>query len=159
MKGQLIFEFIIAGLIFFIIIIYTINYLNFNVSDFRDKFYQNRLQSKAFQVSEILMSGQTNLSLTDDGSFNQSKIYMFNLTYCGDANYKKLAEAFYMYETTTFGILPNNIKIGLSIPESGVVLLDCGPANIPRLLNMTKAEVGRVGFYEGKIAKLGVTVW
>jgi len=152
----MVFEFIIAGLIFFTIIIYSINYLNFNVSDFKNKFYQNRLQSKAFQVSEILMAGRTNLSLTDGERFNASKIYFFNSTYCGDANYKKLAEAFYMYETASFGTLPNDIKIELSVPSSGFLLLDCGP-RMPR--NTTKAEVGRMGLYEGNVARLSVTVW
>lgn len=156
MKGQMVFEFIIAGLIFFTIIIYSINYLNFNVSDFRSKFYQSRLQSKAFQVSEILMSEKTEISLMSGNSFNHSKIGTFNTTYCGDANYKKLAAAFYMYETASFGILPNDLRIELSVPASGLVLLECGP-RMPR--NVTKAEIGRIGLYGGNVTRLGVTVW
>jgi hypothetical protein len=156
MKGQLIFEFIVAGLIFFAIVLYSINFLNANMSDFREKFYQNKLQGKAFQVSEILIAGESGLGIADGGIFNQSKIAVFNATFCGDSNYKALAEAFYMYETTNFGILPNNLRIDLSVPATGVVLLDCGP-RIPR--GNAKAEIGRVGLYQGNIAKLGVTVW
>ena len=35
MKGQFVFEFLIAGLIFFVIVVYSINYLNVSVSDFK----------------------------------------------------------------------------------------------------------------------------
>ena len=52
MKGQFVFEFLVAGLIFFLIILYSINYLNVNVSDFKDDFYRSRLQGKAIQISD-----------------------------------------------------------------------------------------------------------
>lgn len=156
MKGQLIFEFIVASLIFFAIIMYTINYLNVNISDFREKFYQNKLQNKAFQISEILMSGQTSLNIADNGIFNQTRINLFNSTYCGDANYKKLVDILFMYETTNFGVLPNNVNIELDVQSTGVVLLDCGPG-IPR--GVAKAEIGRVGLFQGSVGKLGITVW
>lgn len=157
MKGQLVFEFIIAGLIFFMILLYTINYLNVNVSDYRSKFYQSRMQSKAVQVSEILMTSRSNLSLADGNGFNKTKISFFNSTYCGFSNYKKLAEDFYMYENLNYGVVPNNIRIELTLPSSGETVLDCGPANTPR--NVTRAEIGRVGIYDGQAAKLSIIVW
>jgi hypothetical protein len=159
MKGQLVFEFIIAGLIFFMILLYTINYLNVNVSDYRGKFYQSRMQSKAVQVSEILMAGRSNLSLADGNGFNKTKVGFFNSTYCGFSNYTKLAGDFYMYENLNYIVVPNNIRIELTLPSSGETILDCGPANIPRTINATKAEIGRVGIYDGQAAKLSVVVW
>lgn len=159
MKGQMVFEFIIAGLIFFIIMLYTINYLNFNVSDYRSKFYQSRMQNKAVQVSEILMASHSNLSIADGNGFNKTKIISFNSTYCGFSDYKKLADDFFMYENLNYVVMPNNIRIELTIPSSGVTILDCGPANIPRTINATKAEIGRVGIYDGQTAKLSVIVW
>jgi hypothetical protein len=156
MKGQLIFEFIVAGLIFFAIVLYTINYLNVNMSDFSGKFYQNRLQSKAIQIAEILVSGESRLSIADDLKFNLSKIQEFNNTYCPpQGNYTKLALDLYLYEKTDFGIFPNNAKIGL-LTEDGSLLLDCGP-RIPR--NMAKGDIERIGLFQGKFARLMVTVW
>ncbi|MFH1237597.1 MAG: hypothetical protein V1648_04315 [Candidatus Aenigmatarchaeota archaeon] len=157
MKGQLVFEFIIAGLIFFMILIYTINYLSVNVSDYRSKFYQSRMQSKAIQVSEILMAGQSNLSIADGNGFNKTKIGFFNSTYCGLYNYTKLAKDFYMYENLNYAIVPNDIRIELMIPSSGEIILNCGSANTPR--NVTRAEIGRVGIYDGQAAKLSIIVW
>lgn len=159
MKGQLIFEFIIAGLIFFAIVLYTINYLNVSVSDFRDKFSQNRLQSKAIQIAEILVASESGLSIADNLKFNLSKIQAFNSTYCPpQGNYRKLAEDLYLYEKNDFGVSPNNAKIELFTKDG--VPLDCGPKvgfQIPR--GITKAEIGRIGLFQGEIAKLRVTVW
>jgi hypothetical protein len=155
MKGQLIFEFIIAGLIFFAIIIYTINYLNISTSDFKEKFSQSRLQSKAVQIAEILMSSKSGLSMADDMKFNLSKIQEFNNTYCPPpGNYTKLAVDLYLYEKNEFGFFPNNAKIELF--KNNAMVLDCGPA-IPR--GLTKVEMTRVGLLQGEIAKLRVVVW
>jgi len=158
MKGQLVFEFIIAGLIFFAIILYTINYLNINVADFRAKFLQNRLQSKAVQVSEILMAGESNLSIADDFEFNLSKIQRFNNTYCNELDPQNItifSKDFYLYEESDFGIYTNNANIELFVGDTP--LLGCGTKKIP--IGITKAEIGRVGIFQGEIAKLRVVVW
>ncbi len=154
MKGQLIFEFIIAGLIFFALILYTVNYLNASVSDFSGKFYQNRLQSKAVQMAEILVSGDSGLGIADDRVFIPAKIQQFNATYCSDANYRNLVKDFYLYEATAYGVSPNNAKISLSTDDG--MLLDCG-MGMPR--NVTKADIERIGLYQNRIARLSVTVW
>ena len=163
MKGQFIFEFLIAGLIFFTIIVYTINYLNVNVSDFKSKFYQSRLQSKAIQISEVLMSSESSLGLVDDSGFSLTKIQDFNNTYCeipfNATKYKgKLIRDFYLYEKVIYSPdegFPNDVKIILN-SASGEMLLDCG-LRIPR--NTAKAEIGRVGTLNREIAKLKVVVW
>lgn len=155
MKGQLIFEFLIAGLIFFAVIIYTINYLNVSTSEFKEKFSQSRLQSKAVQIAEILMDSESGLSMADDLKFNLSKIQEFNNTYCPpQGNYTKLALDLYLYEKNEFGLFANNAKIELF--KNDAIVLDCGPA-IPR--GLTKAEMVRVGLLQGEIAKLRVVVW
>jgi hypothetical protein len=154
MKGQLIFEFIVAGLIFFAIVLYSINFLNTSVADFSGKFYQSRLQSKAAQIAEILVSGESGLSVADDLVFNVTKIQLFNSTRCGDTQYRDLVRDFYLYEKTDTGMLPENAKITLATEDG--TLLDCGP-KISR--NVAKADVERIGLFQGKIAKLRVTVW
>lgn len=157
MKGQFVFEFLIAGLIFFTVVVYTISFLNVNVSDFKGKFYHNRLQSKAIQVSEVLMGGGSYLSIADSSEFNLAKIQEFNENYCNLSEiitYQNLVNDLHLYETTVYGVFSDNIKIYLFSPSE--TLLDCGPV-IPR--NITKAEVGRVGVFNGEMAKLEVVVW
>jgi hypothetical protein len=159
MKGQLILEFVVAGLIFFAIAIYTINYLNVNVSDFSGKFYQNYLQTKALQISEILMNDASSLGLTDNAEFNITKIQSFNSSYCNPSgDYKNLAEELHLYQKTVFGLLPNDVRIEMNT-STGATLLDCGPIRTPR--NITRAEVGRVGVLQdgGEIANLRIVVW
>jgi hypothetical protein len=160
MKGQLILEFVIAGFIFFAIVIYTINYLNVNVSDFNGKFYQNYLQTKALQISEILMGDASSLGLMDNAEFNTSKIQSFNSSYCNPGGvYKNLVEKLHLYQKTIFGTLPNDVRIEMNITSSGVTLLDCGP-RIPR--NITRAEIGRLGMLQdggSEIANLRIVVW
>jgi hypothetical protein len=55
LKGQAVFEFVIATLFFLAIIIYTINYLNSTVFLFSGEYRTNSLESRAWQVSEILV--------------------------------------------------------------------------------------------------------
>jgi len=163
MKGQLIFEFLIAGFLFFAIVLYAINYMNVNVTDFKGKFYQNRLQSRAVQISEILMGGTSSMSLMDNSEFNITKIQKFNSTYCSFENYNKLVNDLYLYETTGFAILPDNARIELASIQSGL-LLACGP-NFPRdaLTGTAKAEIGRFGVMQNgsvkETVKLMVVVW
>ena len=159
MRGQFVFEFLIAGLIFFTIVVYTISYLNVNVSDFKSKFYHNRLQSKAIQISEVLMGGGSYLSIADSSEFNLTKIQEFNITYCNlseISTYQNLVNDLHLKEKTVYGVFSDNIKIYLYLLSPIEILLDCGPM-IPR--NITKAEVGRVGVFNGEMAKLEVVVW
>ena len=159
MKGQFVFEFLIAGLIFFVIVVYSINYLNVSVSDFKTKFYSSRLQSKAVQVSEILMKGSSSISFVENSVFSLSKIQNFNDSYCNltDAgSYPVLLNDMYLYEHTPYGREANYLKILMINTASGETFLDCGP-RIPR--NVTRAEVGRVGLLGNELMSLSVVVW
>ena len=155
MKGQFIFEFLVAGLIFFAIIVYTINYLSVNVSVFKTDFHQNRLQTKAFQISEILMEETPLLGLTQNGVFSQEIINNFNNRYCdAPGSYKTLTEDLHLYEKTYFGVFTDNIKIDLFTGTQNFI--DCGPVI---LRNVTKAEMARIGVLGGETASLRVVVW
>jgi hypothetical protein len=158
MKGQFIFEFLIAGLIFFTVVVYTISYLNVNVSDFKNKFYYNRLQSKAIQISEVLVGGESPLSLVDGSGFSLARIQNFNNSYCRQAeDYTKLIDDLYLKERTSYGLsLENDVKIHLSSPNE-IKLLDC-PGIISRS-GSPRAEIERVGVLQGETIKLRVIVW
>jgi hypothetical protein len=57
-KGQLVFEFVISTLFFLAIVMYTINYLNTMVFLYSGDHHTNRLESKAWQISEVLARSQ-----------------------------------------------------------------------------------------------------
>ena len=58
MKGQLIFEFVIATLFFLAIVMYTISYLNTTVFAFSENHYSSMLENNAWQASEALVTGR-----------------------------------------------------------------------------------------------------
>ncbi|MEM5871581.1 MAG: hypothetical protein QW051_01775 [Candidatus Aenigmatarchaeota archaeon] len=155
-KGQLVFEFVIAGIVFFTILFFSINYLNSNSLTFRENAYQNYLQTKSLQISEILTNENSSLSLVDSSGFSQNKIDVFNNTFCKTSDgYKKLLKDLNLYKDVSSIQIPNNIKI-LLITEDEKILLDCG-LNNPK--NIQKAEITRINLYNNKIAKLNVVVW
>ncbi len=51
----MIFEFLIAAMVFFSIIFYILNYLSTSVATFSSDAYSDVLQSKAMQISELLV--------------------------------------------------------------------------------------------------------
>lgn len=55
LKGQMIFEFTVAAMLFFGIMFFIIAYLNQNVQSFSSDAYREILQAKAYQISEILV--------------------------------------------------------------------------------------------------------
>ena len=155
MKGQMVFEFIIAGLFFFGIIIYSINYLTVNVEDFKGDFYQNLIQTKAIQISEIIMSESSSMGVVSDYEFNTTKIDDFNSTYCRIDSYYRTVKDFQLYEKTTYGTYPLNVNI-VMMNSTDNVMMDCG-AMIPS--NVKKVEISRFGLYNGDIARMGIVVW
>jgi len=158
MKGQFVFEFLIAGLIFFAVVLYAMNYMNTNVSEYRGGFYTDKLQSKALQISEILGNEKSSLSLVESPFlFNVSKIEKFNATYCDYDGYTELRSAFELVEKTDYGERIHNLNITL-LGESGESLLQCGHTIS---VGIEKAEIERFGVLNenDKLVTLRVTVW
>jgi len=54
-KGQMVFEFTIAALMFFGIMFFIISYLNQSVRNYSSDAYTEVLQGKAFQISDVLV--------------------------------------------------------------------------------------------------------
>jgi len=159
MKGQFVFEFLLAGVIFFAVVLYAMNYLNVNVSDFQVRFYSDKLQSKALQISDMLGNDRSSLGLVESPSlFNKSMIESFNSTYCLDQDgYLRMRLDLNLMEKTEYGERMHNVNITL-VTESGLILLDCG-YNIPT--GIERAEAERFGVFRenGELAKLRVIVW
>jgi hypothetical protein len=154
MKAQLIFEFLIAGIIFFGVVVYAINTMNTNVADFRSRSYIDRLNSKAIKISEILAS---NSGLAPEWPvFDYEKINEFR----GDCNqnYHNLRKKFDLDDTTTYGVvIPHYFRVYINTTTEEFY---CGP-DVPA--NVSKAEVIRKGIvYDSNVGVynfLTMTVW
>ncbi len=156
MKGQFVFEFLIAGIIFFAVVLYAMNYLNTNVSMFHGKSYGDRLQSKALQISEILTNEKSSFGLVGNGIFKENKIRQFNDSYCTPEGYARLRKDFELFERTDYGERPLNVNITLTV-EPDSLILSCGHA-VPE--GSERAEIIRYGVDESdKLIILKVVVW
>lgn len=158
MKGQFVFEFLIAGIIFFSIVLYAMNYLNVNVSDFRERFYMDKLQSKALQISDILGNDKSPLSVVESPFlFTTSRIDAFNTTYCDLGGYTRLRVDFELVEKTSYGERLHNVNIIL-VTADGTPLLQCG-YTVPR--GTERAEIERFGVLKenGELVKMKIVVW
>ena len=57
-KGQLVFEFIIAGVLFIAIVLFVLNILNVNVASYTNDYVAHTLDAKAFALSELLVKNK-----------------------------------------------------------------------------------------------------
>ncbi len=144
-KSQLTFEFLIAGIIFFVLIIYVINYLNTNVSGYKNQFYFDKLQKKVVEISEVMThSNETGFGLAEEWPIlSLSKIQTFNTSCIND--YLGLMKNLSVDEQTSYGVKSHKMKIIINTTD-GNTLVNCRPENTPPDFipgNITKAEVQR----------------
>lgn len=60
-KGQAVFEFIIASLIMFSVIFYTINFLSMDFGARHERFLTDHMESNSIRVSDLLMNPDTGI--------------------------------------------------------------------------------------------------
>lgn len=176
MKGQMIFEFVIAAVLFFGIIVYAINILNVESSIYSSDYIIAELENKAMQVSELLMHdpgiwygdvisapGDVRADVIGLSNgwpvLNSTKIKLLR-QYCLN-DYNDLLDHLDTKMTTPFG--DRNMKVVIEINETEVVpekaLIEppnCGYEPI----NTTYARVDRIAITEdGDILRVVVGVW
>jgi hypothetical protein len=160
MKGQFIFEFLIAGFIFFGIIIFSINYLNTNVNEFKASYLKDELAGKAVWISQMLTTEATtssNLSLVERWPyFSMEKIAIFNETYCAPGGgFQRLKSGLNVEKETEYTTKPLAVRIILNSRSASMVCEDSsrGLSDIAYT-----ADVRRVGVLNGEYAMLDIFV-
>jgi hypothetical protein len=162
MKGQMIFEFIIAAVLFFAIVFYIINVLGVNVSSFSSSSQLDVFQSKALQISEMLVSSKgvwngvepAVVGLVKDAPvLDSEKIQNFNIT-CR-MNYAGLKEKLglkeYLYED-----VEKEYNAKIRIYKNQTEIVDCGPYEPPK----ERGGVKRFALSDdGEIITVRVEVW
>ncbi len=159
MKGQFVFEFLIAGFIFFGIILYSINYLNTNVSAFEGGFHKDEITSKAVWVSEMLTSPFSEISLTEEWPvFSLVKITEFERDYCQTREgFETLKERLNMVKRGAFAEIPLTVRIVMSSPALPGDRMECSEVSETGEIDYT-TNIRRVGVLNGEYAFLDVYV-
>jgi len=167
MKGQLVFEFVVAAVLLFAIIIYSLNLLNINMTEYRNDYHRNDLEIRATQISELLVhntgdytdpiilglsSGWTTLSVNDMTTLQ---------TTCSNAvGYASLLESLDLLETPYMSAKPN-IDFNITIQNISAVLVSCGDTSSDHV--PTNVHVGyakRFSYSEdGSILSIEVWTW
>jgi hypothetical protein len=157
MKGQLVFEFLVAVLIFFGIIFYAINYLSWTVSGYSSDFSVENMESEASQIGELLVLNKGNwlggnpitVGVGQEWPvLNSTKISWLN-TSCNNnyANFMGKLDVHPRY------------RVKITIKNKTSFLADCRwGLSIPD--NVTKAETKRYAISEsGDLLTVYVGIW
>jgi len=153
MKGQMVFEFIIAALILFAIIIYVINYISYSTGVYHSDFITSHLESRATQVSEVLMSDPEKGIVTEWPLLSPARMSAFNAT-CNQ-KYLELLDNFSLREQLPY---PKTYHLSVLVSRSdGYMYVDCGRMPSQRV---TMAKVTRFGLLPSRdLAMVEVAVW
>ncbi len=157
MKGQAVFEFVIAAILFFAIVFYIFNQVNGTVYAYQNERNINSLEAAAMRISELLVhtkgvwSSGIPLSpgLEEDWPvLNTTKILRLNSS-C-NSDYEGLARM--------LGIDPERNSLDIIITEfNGNVLADC-PKTLPD--GIPYAHARRTALSESKsLLRVDVFVW
>lgn len=157
----MVFEFVVAAIVFFGIIMYTISYLSSSVSTFSNELYMNNLETRAIQISELLVhnpgkwvDGEPRvIGLSGDWPVLSSMRIGELQAFCQDpVNYTYLQQNLGLEEDRFGSTQIYNINVRIN--ESNNVLLDCGPS--PPEKRMVNVE--RFALSEGG-GILSINVW
>jgi len=161
MKGQLVFEFVIAIFILFGIIIYAIDYLSTNMNTYHARFLSNFLESRAIQISEVLLNDPVNGIVSEWPLLDKTKMQDFNHT-CY-YNYLDVLYNFSMIEDLPYTQLYHmHVQVNSTDGYEYVVCGRTPPENITIWHHIaSRATVTRFGFVpaDNKIATIEVVVW
>lgn len=141
-------EYVIAAVVFFSIVLYVVGFLNSNISEYREDFRVNDLQSRAVQISDLLVHNR-GVGISGGYPFiSNSSLYSLNET-CKNS-YPGLLEQ--------FDLIHKRIRIQINESETGNIMVDCGPA-MPE--KATKATMTRFGILDvtNEIITISLWVW
>lgn len=141
MKGQMVFEFIVAAMVFFIIVVYVINFWNAKVGDFTKDSRDIDMETGAGQISELLVKeqglwdGRTPriVGIASDNGWPEMNIT--RIEYLKD------------YCTTDYEDLKNKLELGGGSGDFNLLIktaageFGCGPS-VPSVSNIRVRRIG-----------------
>ena len=170
MKGQMIFEFVIAAVLFFGIVFYSINLMNSEVNVYSGDYFMNELENKAIQVSELLVHNP-GIWYGDEATADMDIVGLSNGWPIMNSTKTNLLED-YCFNNGYGAYLADNLDAELSTPYGGrkmKVYLRINEINPDKELvyscgyepeDVTFARVDRFGITEdGDMINISVGVW
>lgn len=129
LKGQMVFEFIVAALIFFAIIVYILNYMSSSVFAYNNDYLEISKEAVVVQVSDLFVKDKGEWSMGIPVRVGLAKewpvldrVKINNLeSYC-NTNYNDLMDKIYFSGNRKYSTLEVKIK-----NEAGTYILDCSP--------------------------------
>jgi hypothetical protein len=163
-KGQMVFEFMIAAVLFFSIVIYVISYLNTNVDAYATEYYLNDLENKAVQISELLVHNRGYWESDIPYMIGAEKEWpVLNRTRIADINrtcnedYVNFLRRLDLEEINFYGTRLYKVRIVIDDLDGETNLMDCGmePGYV-----FQNAYVQRIALSDdNNILKIGIWVW
>lgn len=155
MKGQLIFEFVIAAFILFGIILFTINNLSDYMGLYHTNYQSNFLENRAMQISDILMNDPVNGIVDEWPVLSEAKMDSFNSTCNGD--YINMLVNFSMIEDLPYPSL-HHMHVLVNSTD-GQEFVNCGREPPTNITTATVTRFGMVPPPTDKIAIMEIRVW
>lgn len=163
----MVFEFVIAAVLLFGIIIYSISLMNTNVSQFRDDYHHNDLEMRATQISEMLVhnkgdysdpvvlglsSGWSKLSLT--------QVNNLDVLCSNPPGYADLLESLNLLEAPYLSG-KSNLDFNITVQNRTDLLVSCGDPSTDRI--PSNRYVGHskrfIHSEDGSVVSIDVWVW
>ena len=139
MKGQMVFEFVIAAIILFTIIIYVINFLSSIMGVYHSRFSGSFLESKAIQISEVLMNDPVEGLSYEWPAFDGERMSDFDAE-CQDADgYMALIKQLGLVENEPFESQPS-LFVACALRSYAQALSDSHHMRIDRNDSVTRDE-------------------
>lgn len=160
LSGQMIFEFIVAAVIFFGIVLYIISYLSTSMGLFSADFYTSSLQSKAVQVSEALAKNPPPVGLAKawpvlgDAEMEELGSLCLNVN-----DYQGLVRRLGLFEEYGETTRYYNLKVDIS-KAGGEPLVKCINPALAEVMAAQRGDVRRYALSEAnEILVMDVVVW
>jgi hypothetical protein len=156
MKAQAVFEFIIASLLMFAIVIYTISYLSSAFAAHHEIATTADLESKAMRVSDML-TGDTDVGIFSLWpELDKGKMQGLNNSCDGNDGYFYTLDRLGLNET--YPAMRYNRLYILASSKDGDIYIDCGRVPVE---DAASGQITRFGYVpgDGKLANITVTVW
>lgn len=158
-KGQAVFEFVIASLLLFAIIVYTLNYISSNFGLHHSIYSSSRLEGVALRVSDFLVSDADN-GFADAGGWprmSRNKMLQFEQDCnCQDCDYYDLLESLDLKDSEPYD---RYTRINIQAEnEDGTSYVSCGRTP-PE--DATQGTVTRFGYVpdDNRVVKITVIAW
>lgn len=159
-KGQLVFEFIIAAIVFVGIVVFVLNILSTNVSTFNQDYESSNLESKAIAASEALLKTPSGIGIAESWPvLKYDSVDAFNAT-CNQTagTYTEILTGLNLVDAPGFGAYRVTVDGKTALTGRGI--LHCRPPSGPAIPeNVTAATVERFAILNGELVALNVWVW